>query len=154
MTPRDGPCYTGAIPADATKPPSLPARIASTALFALALLSGCNADAPAPKASLVSPAVTQSAPRAYAGLPAEAIDTLALIKRGGPFPYRKDGTVFQNREKRLPGKPRGYYREYTVPTPGERTRGARRIVAGGQPPVVFYYTADHYRSFTRLPDAP
>lgn len=84
------------------------------------------------------------------GLPPEAIETLQLIQQGGPFPYRKDGTVFQNRERRLPDRPRGYYREYTVPTPGSPDRGARRIVAGGQPPEVFYYTHDHYRSFRRI----
>ncbi|MFC1463966.1 MAG: ribonuclease domain-containing protein [Candidatus Brachytrichaceae bacterium NZ_4S206] len=81
-------------------------------------------------------------------LPREAQQTLALIRRGGPFPYRQDGTIFQNRERRLPIKPRGYYREYTVRTPGERDRGARRIVmgAGGE----IYYTADHYESFVRV----
>lgn len=81
-------------------------------------------------------------------LPREAQYTLALIRRGGPFPYRQDGTIFQNRERRLPIKPRGYYREYTVRTPGERDRGARRIVmgAGGE----IYYTADHYESFVRV----
>lgn len=81
-------------------------------------------------------------------LPPEARQTLSLIERGGPFPYRKDGTVFQNRERRLPLQTRGYYREYTVPTPGERDRGARRIVAGQ--PGEYYYTADHYRSFKRV----
>ncbi|MCS6847947.1 MAG: ribonuclease domain-containing protein [Anaerolineae bacterium] len=81
-------------------------------------------------------------------LPREAQQTLALIRHGGPFPYRQDGTIFQNRERRLPIKPRGYYREYTVRTPGERDRGARRIVmgAGGE----IYYTADHYESFVRV----
>lgn len=83
-----------------------------------------------------------------AGLPAEVAETLALIDRGGPFPYAKDGTTFQNREGRLPKKPRGYYREYTVPTPGENDRGARRLVAGGDGEV--YYTGDHYRTFKRL----
>ncbi|AVZ79786.1 ribonuclease [Zoogloeaceae bacteirum Par-f-2] len=83
-------------------------------------------------------------------LPPEAHATLALIQSGGPFPYRKDGSVFHNREGLLPERPRGYYREYTVPTPGARDRGARRIVAGGQPPEVFYYTEDHYRSFRRI----
>jgi len=83
-------------------------------------------------------------------LPPEAVTTLAAIERGGPFPYDRDGTVFQNREGRLPAMPRGYYREYTVATPGSPDRGARRIVAGGQPPDVFYYTDDHYRSFRRL----
>ena len=85
-----------------------------------------------------------------ADLPVEARKTLSLIKQGGPFPYERDGIIFGNFEKRLPREKRGYYREYTVKTPGERTRGARRIVAGGNPPVVFYYTADHYQSFRRI----
>ena len=83
-------------------------------------------------------------------LPPEAEKTLQLIKRGGPFPYERDGAVFQNRELRLPVEPRGFYREYTVPTPGSRDRGARRIVTGGEPPRVFYYTDDHYRTFRRI----
>ncbi len=87
------------------------------------------------------------AARYPAFLPAEAVETLEAIERGGPFPYPRDGDVFQNREHRLPGRPQGYYREYTVPTPGSDDRGARRIVAGGDPPEVFYYTDDHYRSF-------
>ena len=85
-----------------------------------------------------------------AQLPEEARTTLRLIDAGGPFPYRRDGIVFQNRERRLPEQPRGYYREYTVPTPGSPDRGARRIVAGDKPPVVFYYTADHYKTFRRI----
>jgi ribonuclease T1 len=83
-------------------------------------------------------------------LPLEAITTLEAIERGGPFPYDRDGSVFQNRERRLPERPRGYYREYTVATPGSRDRGARRIVTGGDPPEVVYYTDDHYRSFRRI----
>jgi guanyl-specific ribonuclease Sa len=83
-------------------------------------------------------------------LPPEAIDTLGLIARGGPFPHRQDGAVFQNREQRLPRQPRDYYREYTVRTPGSRDRGARRIVAGGDPPSEFFYSDDHYRSFHRF----
>jgi len=77
-----------------------------------------------------------------------AQETLALITRGGPFPYPKDGTVFGNFERRLPIRERGYYREYPVPTPGSQGRGARRIVAGkgGE----FYYTEDHYRTFRRI----
>lgn len=82
--------------------------------------------------------------------PPEAWKTLDLIQRGGPFPYNKDGTTFFNREGLLPAKPRGYYREHTVPTPGASNRGARRIVSGGNPPEVFYYTHDHYRSFRRI----
>lgn len=83
-------------------------------------------------------------------LPPEAIDTLQSIERGGPYPYRQDDGVFQNRERLLPPQPRGYYREYTVDTPGSRDRGARRIVTGGRPPVEYYYTDDHYRSFRRF----
>lgn len=86
------------------------------------------------------------------GLPPEAGETLRLIETGGPFPYDRDGTVFQNREGRLPQRPRGYYREYTVPTPDSRDRGARRIVTGGDPPAEFFYTDDHYRSFRRIED--
>jgi ribonuclease T1 len=87
-----------------------------------------------------------------AALPQEARNTLALIKRGGPFPFDKDGVVFGNREKLLPKKSRDYYSEYTVITPGERSRGARRIVAGGDPKTTgeYYYSDDHYRSFKRI----
>ena len=87
---------------------------------------------------------------AAADLPREARDTLALIHQGGPYPYRRDGITFQNREGRLPDAARGYYREFTVTTPGSRDRGARRIISGGQPPTVFYYSDDHYRSFRRI----
>ncbi len=83
-----------------------------------------------------------------ANLPIEARETLALIKQGGPFPYRRDGIVFGNYEKRLPIKARGYYREYTVKTPWRRDRGPRRIVAGQND--EFYYTEDHYQSFRRI----
>ena len=85
---------------------------------------------------------------AVAQLPPEVRQTLDLIKRGGPFPYGKDGSVFGNREGLLPRQQRGYYREYTVPTPGSRDRGARRIVAGRG--GDYWYTADHYRSFRRI----
>jgi guanyl-specific ribonuclease Sa len=88
------------------------------------------------------------------GLPPEAVATLRAIESGGPFPYDRDGTVFQNREERLPARPRGYYREYTVVTPGSPDRGARRIVSGGQPPAEFWYTDDHYRSFRRIEMPP
>lgn len=112
----------------------------------LAIVAGCSeryveTTGPAPRE-----AVAERSP----ALPPEALDTLALIERGGPFPYRKDGTTFQNRERLLPARPAGYYREYTVPTPGSDDRGARRIITGGDPPEVFYYTADHYRSFRRI----
>ncbi len=87
------------------------------------------------------------------GLPAEAIATLQAIERGGPFAYDRDGMVFQNRERQLPDRPRGYYREYTVETPGSPDRGARRIVSGGNPPEVFFYTDDHYRTFRQIEPA-
>lgn len=117
-----------------------------------ALLAGAAGVAPARESA--SPGVVGEI--AVAQLPPQARETLALIKQGGPFPYRKDGTVFQNREKRLPIRPRGYYREYTVRTPGSRDRGARRIVAGsgagGDPATSgeYYYTADHYETFRRI----
>lgn len=82
---------------------------------------------------------------ALADLPAEAADTVRLIDRGGPFPYGQDDVTFQNREGLLPDRPGGYYREYTVPTPGSSDRGARRIVAGQDGEM--YWTADHYDSF-------
>lgn len=92
--------------------------------------------------------LAQAAEVAPGDLPPEARTTLHLIKQGGPFPYPRDGAVFGNYEKRLPLKARGYYREYTVPTPGARSRGARRIIAGklGE----HYYTDDHYRTFRRI----
>ena len=83
-----------------------------------------------------------------AALPPEARDTLALIRKGGPYPYMQDGAPFSNREGLLPNKPRGHYREYTVKTPGSRDRGARRIVSGAGGDC--YYTDDHYRSFKRI----
>ncbi len=85
-------------------------------------------------------------------LPPEARDVLGQIRAGGPFRYERDGVVFGNRERSLPRRPRGFYHEYTVRTPGLRTRGARRIVCGGsrQAPEVCYYTDDHYATFKRI----
>ena len=80
-------------------------------------------------------------------LPSEARATLDRIASGGPFTHRQDGVVFGNYENLLPREPRGYYHEYTVDTPGADTRGARRIITGGTPPQIYYYTDDHYRSF-------
>jgi ribonuclease T1 len=88
-------------------------------------------------------------------LPPEAVRTYRAIRSGGPFPYQKDGSVFGNRERRLPSQSRGFYREYTVKTPGSSDRGARRIVCGGMKPTApeaCYYTADHYTSFSRIVD--
>ena len=86
-------------------------------------------------------------------LPQQVKATHELIRAGGPFPYSKDGTVFGNRERILPPKARGHYREYTVKTPGSNDRGARRIVCGGKPvtqPEACFYTDDHYASFRRI----
>lgn len=83
-------------------------------------------------------------------LPPEAHAVLDAIADGGPYEYRQDGGVFHNRERLLPRQPRGYYHEFTVETPGSADRGARRIVTGGDPPVEYFYTDDHYRSFRRF----
>ncbi|MGW6981019.1 ribonuclease domain-containing protein [Streptomyces sp. NPDC054932] len=125
------------------------------ALFLCAALvgaAGCGGQIPAPAAAGVSASAVpvpgwaggMAAVRADA-LPQQARDVLALIDRGGPYPYRQDGAVFGNFEKALPRQKRGYYHEYTVRTPGERDRGARRIVTGegGE----FFYTDDHYDTF-------
>ena len=89
---------------------------------------------------------------ATSALPGEARTTLDRIRAGGPFPYPRDGVVFGNREHLLPAKARGYYREYTVPTPGVKTRGARRIVCGGAVATLSecYYSDDHYQSFRNI----
>jgi guanyl-specific ribonuclease Sa len=130
-------------------------RFGTALAVTLALLAGCDSGGstdPRPLASSRQAAGAAHPRLDLAGLPQEVGAVIERIDRGGPFPYRKDGSVFQNRERRLPGRPTGYYREYTVPTPGESTRGARRIVTGGHPPEVYYYTHDHYRSFQRIPE--
>ena len=99
------------------------------------------------------PAPFTEATVAVAELPAEAQTVHAAIRTGGPFAYPKDGSVFGNRERFLPVQTKGFYREYTVATPGSHDRGARRIVCGGTVPVApatCYYTADHYSSFKRI----
>ena len=113
--------------------------------FAIAVAAIVPAQARAP--------FTDDAVVALAALPAEARQTEQLIRQGGPFAYAKDGSVFGNRERLLPTYARGYYREYTVKTPGARDRGARRIVCGGSQPTqpdACYYTGDHYASFARI----
>jgi ribonuclease T1 len=103
-------------------------------------------------ASVDRPAVVASAAdlqvRALSQLPPQATEVWQLIQHGGPFPYRQDGTVFGNWEGRLPKRQSGFYREYTVPTPGEPDRGPRRLVTGGA--VELYYTGDHYTSFVAV----
>lgn len=126
-------------------------RIALVAAVALVAVNGWRTSERAGGVDRAGPAteIVTEAPEAQ-GLPPQALTTLDSISRGGPFEYDRDGTVFQNREGLLPQKPSGYYREYTVETPGSRDRGARRIVTGGDPPEVYYYTDDHYRSFRRI----
>ena len=127
-----------------------PNQASATRKFALSLLLGASflgglAQARGVTTELGSVALTQ--------LPEQARQTEQLIRSGGPFPYSKDGTVFGNRERLLPRERRGYYREYTVKTPGSRDRGARRIICGGEKPTTpdaCYYTADHYSSFKRI----
>lgn len=90
---------------------------------------------------------------ALSQLPLEARTTYRLVRSGGPFPYAKDGLVFGNRESVLPRRPPGYYREYTVRTPGAADRGARRIVCGGYTtsrPDACFFTGDHYTSFRQI----
>jgi len=109
-----------------------------------------SGSAPSPSSSSTSVAVPGTSSgldvQALSKLPAEAAKTWKLIEAKGPFPYpRNDGVTFENREKRLPQKKSGYYKEYTVPTPGSPDRGARRIVTGSEKEV--FYTGDHYSTF-------
>ncbi|MFB7599483.1 ribonuclease domain-containing protein [Streptomyces sp. NPDC056160] len=146
---------------------SVPRACAGLLVCLAVLLAGCSAggsasggatrgsatSAPA-RSSASRPATADAATPSWARgtatvresrLPAEARHTLALVDRGGPFPYSQDGVVFGNFEKRLPKHVRGYYHEYTVKTPGSRDRGARRLVTGQGGEI--YYTDDHYDSF-------
>ncbi len=145
-------------------------------LLAAGLLAGCNSPGQAQGTSVQTGQTQASQPQTTArqtpttgtagrdpesglawvdasALPREGQQLLGLVARGGPFRYSKDGVTFGNREGLLPRQTRGYYREYTVRTPGESDRGARRIVCGGQPETSTaecYYTADHYASFRRI----
>jgi len=127
--------------------------VLSGALLKLGLATAVAVSAIATDPVQAKGPITARDPVALAELPPEAQQTEKLIRAGGPFPYPKDGVTFGNRERLLPRRERGYYREYTVPTPGSRNRGARRIVCGGVPPVkpeICYYTEDHYASFRRI----
>jgi ribonuclease T1 len=115
---------------------------AATAL--LVAVAGFFLCAPVSSRTLAEPAAAV----AVAELPPEARQTVLLIRRGGPYPYERDGVVFGNFERLLPARERGYYREYTVTTPGAKNRGARRIVAGRGGEL--YYSDDHYRTFRRI----
>lgn len=137
-------------------------RLPALALVALLLTLGWWLQETRPDGPGVLPPPTTGAvdppALAHAGLPAflppEAQVTLALIERNGPFRHPQDDGVFGNREGHLPKRARGFYREYTVETPGLGHRGARRIVTGGTPPRVYYYTDDHYDSFRRFEPMP
>jgi ribonuclease T1 len=124
-------------------------RIAAVKLALTSLLLAVAMTAPLAQARADRPAESRSAAVHVAELPIQGRETYELIRQGGPFPFDKDGAVFGNRERSLPAERRGYYREYTVATPGSRDRGARRIVCGGpaRAPHACYYTADHYGSF-------
>jgi ribonuclease T1 len=120
-----------------------------------------DSSSPAPSTSAGTPAKSSTpakggaaVPGADSGLPVKALSTLPpqasdtwkVIQSRGPYPYpRNDDVVFENREKRLPGKNSGYYHEYTVKTPGSPDRGARRLITGQAHEL--YYTGDHYASF-------
>lgn len=125
-------------------------------LLALALVAWATGDdsgepEPGSTSGRVDP-VSGLAWIAEAELPPQAHETLRLVDRGGPFPYSQDGSRFGNFEGLLPQRPSGYYREYTVPTPGAKNRGARRIVTGEDD--EFYWTEDHYESFERIARSP
>lgn len=138
---------------------SLMARMAAIALLTVSAIGG-----PAhgytrpytPPESSTSTNREQASPTSViplSSLPVQAQDVHRRVLSGGPFRYRKDGDVFGNRERLLPRQTRGYYREYTVATPGERSRGARRLVCGGllvKSPETCFYTADHYQSFQKI----
>lgn len=139
----------------------VPGAVAAVLVVLLAAVLGFYArrsgeePATAPATGTVTPAATRHATPVsglgtvpVAALPAQARETLVLIDRGGPYPYSRDGIVFGNNERILPARARGYYHEYTVPTPGERDRGARRLVVGDGGDV--YYTDDHYDSFRQV----
>lgn len=150
-----------AVPAPATEDEARPSPVAQEGSEAAALpepaaVVATEAPTDASQAATPTAASTRGPPERIDGLPVITLDelppktleTLALITSNGPFPFRQDGVTFQNRERILPRKPSGYYREYTVITPGASTRGARRIVAGAEGEL--YYTDDHYASFSRI----
>lgn len=112
-------------------------------VFGLVQLQGGNVD-------FLPVAPEQASESGLSAQEQELYNTLERIRQNGPYPYTRDGITFENRERLLPSKPRGYYREYTVDTPGLSHRGPRRVVTGGNPPEVFYYTEDHYVTFTRI----
>jgi ribonuclease T1 len=147
------PLLPGRHPLKVTEEGPFMARIAAVKFALTCVLLTAAATGPAQAGSWADrPEQGQTAIVTVAELPREGRATYGLIRQGGPFPYGKDGVVFGNRERALPAQRRGYYHEYTVPTPGSHDRGARRIVCGGplRAPVACYYTADHYASFRMI----
>ena len=139
--------------AGATATPSLRHGARAGALFALALTAATTFATLVPTRSEARPTSGLGSDVTLSSLPPEAQRVEQLIHSGGPFAYSRDGIVFGNYEKRLPSEPRGWYHEYTVPTPGEHSRGARRIICGGRQPTepeACFYTEDHYNSFHRI----
>ncbi len=129
------------------------ARMAAMTLLAVSAIGASSLMAYTRSEPSFTTAAGQAEAVALSTLPLQAQDTHRRILKGGPFRYSKDGDVFGNRERLLPRQTRGYYREYTVATPGERTRGARRIVCGGllvKSPETCFYTGDHYQSFQKI----
>jgi ribonuclease T1 len=130
------------------------ARIAAFKFALTSILLAAAISGPLAQARSLTDRQAESPPAVIhvAELPRPGRETYELIRQGGPFPYDKDGEVFGNRERALPAEKRGFYREYTVTTPGSRDRGARRIVCGGpaRAPHACYYTADHYASFRKI----
>lgn len=138
--------FAGALSGQSSTARSLPKSLPK---LGLALLLAVSVGVPGHARGPVSDAAVVS----RAELPREARQTEQLIRSGGPFPFAKDSSVFGNRERQLPRQNRGYYREYTVKTPGSRDRGARRIVCGGREttaPEACFYSVDHYASFKRI----
>ena len=148
----DAATVQGARAGAAAAPPSR-RKSKAAALIGLVLAATVSLAALAPTRSQARPVAGLGADVALSSLPAQARQTDRLIRSGGPFPFARDGVVFGNYEKRLPREPRGWYHEYTVPTPGARNRGARRIICGGRQPTepdACFYTEDHYNSFHRI----
>lgn len=132
---------------------ALRAGLLSGWLLITALAGGLPQDVMARSAPTPSESTQANTTVALSSLPQQARDVHQRIRQGGPFRYSQDGVVFGNRERLLPRRPRGYYHEYTVPTPGARNRGARRIVCGGKEvrlPETCFYTSDHYQSFQQI----
>ena len=139
--------------AGATAMPSSRRKSMAGALLAVVLAAAASLGVLTPASSQAKQSIGLGDDVSLSSLPPEARRTDQLIHSGGPFPFSRDGVVFGNYEKRLERRPRGYYHEYTVPTPGARNRGARRIICGGNQPTepdACFYTEDHYNSFHRI----